>query len=57
MSFGEIAFLAMVVGAFATFIGVVGFMSVWSRRPNVQTAEVQHQSHASVQPFVPRKAA
>lgn len=33
MSTGEIAFLALVLCAFATFIGVVGFMSIWSRTP------------------------
>lgn len=33
MSTGEIAFLALVLCAFATFIGVVGFMSIWSRNP------------------------
>lgn len=33
MSNGEIAYLAMVLFAFATFISVVGFVSIWSRRP------------------------
>ena len=31
---GEIAFLALVVTAFATFIGVIGFISIWSRQPS-----------------------
>jgi len=31
MSTGEMAYLAMVLAAFATFISVVGFISVWSR--------------------------
>lgn len=31
MSTGEIAYLAMVLAAVVTFIGVVGGVSVWSR--------------------------
>ncbi len=34
MSTGEIAYLALALTAFATFISVVGFISVWSRRPS-----------------------
>ncbi len=35
MSFGETAFLGLVLGGFVTFIGCVGFISIWSgkRRP------------------------
>lgn len=33
MSFGEAAYLGLVLTAFFTFIGVVGFISIWSRRP------------------------
>ncbi len=35
---GEIAFLALVVTAFTAFIGVVGFISIWSRQPRKQAA-------------------
>jgi hypothetical protein len=34
MSNGESAYLALVLFAFAVFIGVVGFVSIWSRRPS-----------------------
>ncbi len=33
MSFGEIAFLVLVLSAFAAFIGTVGFISIWSGQP------------------------
>lgn len=33
MSYGEVAFLVLVLAAFGTFIGCVGFISIWSRRP------------------------
>jgi cell division protein FtsN len=36
MSVGEMAFLGLVVGAFVTFIGSVGFISIWSRKPRSQ---------------------
>lgn len=32
MSEGEMAYLAMVLTVFAAFIGVLGFVSNWSRR-------------------------
>lgn len=38
MSYGETAFLVLVLVAFSTFIGVVGFVSIWSRRPTEQIA-------------------
>lgn len=37
MSNGEIAFLALVLCAFATFMGVVGFLSIWTRIPRKPT--------------------
>ncbi len=43
MSTGEIAYLALALTAFATFMGVVGFISVWSRRP----AKKHHQEPAA----------
>lgn len=33
MSHGEIAFLALVLTGFASFIGIVGFLSIWTRQP------------------------
>jgi len=33
MSVGEMAFLGLVIGALLTFMGTVGFISIWSRSP------------------------
>lgn len=38
MSNGEAAFLALVLVAFVTFIGVVGFLSIWTRIPRKSSA-------------------
>lgn len=34
MSLGEVAFLALALTAFLTFICVIGFVSIWSGRPS-----------------------
>jgi hypothetical protein len=39
MSSGEIAYLALVLFGFVTFMSVLGFISVWSRRPRIPTAD------------------
>ena len=36
MSQGEAAFLGLVLVAFMTFIGVIGFLSIWSRKPSLK---------------------
>lgn len=33
MSYGEMGYLALVLTGFVAFIGSVGFVSIWSRRP------------------------
>jgi hypothetical protein len=39
MSTAEVGYLAMVLVAFATFVAVVGFVSVWSRVPKPDAAK------------------
>jgi len=51
MSTGEMAYLAMVLTAFATFISVVGFISVWSRLPSPK----QQQGMAATAPEPARR--
>ena len=45
MSFEETAYLTMVLVAFSTFIAVVGFLSVWSRRPADRDASAPTRRH------------
>lgn len=33
MSYGELAFLALVLAGFGAFVGSVGFISIWSALP------------------------
>lgn len=47
MSNGEMAYLALVLIVFGTFMGSLGFVSIWSRRP-ARAASIE--SHAAPAP-------
>jgi len=47
MSYGEMGFLALVLTGFASFIGGVGFVSIWSRRPAKATTATSAVATAS----------
>lgn len=53
ISYGEMAYLALVLAAFGAFAGCVRFISIWSGR----TAKHSHPMTATVTPIPDRRAA
>jgi len=50
MTNGEIAYLALVLIAFASFVGIVGFISIWSRFPARTRVGASHADIPSSRP-------
>ncbi|MGE3335247.1 MAG: hypothetical protein AB7I36_16505 [Rhodospirillaceae bacterium] len=47
MSNGEMAYLALVLIVYAAFMGTLGFVSIWSRRPGRASAAANQSSPAA----------
>ncbi len=47
MSNGEMAYLALVLIVYASFMGTLAFVSIWSRRPVRSSSAANHSAPAA----------